>query len=135
MPGERNKNKGQVNVKVTSVKKFQKGQRIRAHCKHFHCTALYEVKTYVCADAHTVFVVRLSPPESWTCYSSHLQLCPLFRSHNFKRRHHQPAAFVILDVGTDLPSHSRVSVAVQVVVLKVNAWGRLPPTVSKEKII
>lgn len=76
-------------------------------------------------QTHNVFVVRLSPPESWTCYSSHLQLCSLFRSHDFQRRHHQPAAFVILDVGTDLPSHSRVSVAVQVVVLKVNARGAI----------
>lgn len=135
MPGEKNKTKVRSTSKWRQLKNFKKGQRIRAHCKHFYYTALYEVKTYVCADTHTVFVVRLSPPESWTCYSSHLQLCPLFRSHDFQRRHHQPAAFVILDVGTNLPSHSRVSVAVQVVVLKVNAWGRLPPTVSKEKII
>lgn len=60
------------------------------------------------------------------CYlKSHLELCSLFSSHYFQGRHHQPAAFIILDVSTNLSGHSRVSVTVQVVILQMIHIGWL----------
>jgi len=67
-------------------------------------------------------------------WETHLQFSFLLGSHDFLGFYYQPAAFVILDVCTNLSSHSRVTVTVQVVILKLKCTGWLSPQQTHRNI-
>lgn len=53
--------------------------------------------------------------------AAHLDDLLLLGCSSLKRLHHQPGAFVVLDVGANLADHLRITIAVQVVVLYLQA--------------
>lgn len=64
-----------------------------------------------CSD--TIACIHVCGPQ----HPPHLQFFPLLRGHDPQSGHHQPAAFVVLDVSANLSCHSRVTIAIQIVVL------------------
>lgn len=55
---------------------------------------------------------------------SHLQNWSLLRSHDLQSFHHQPAAFVVLDVCPNLSCHSGVAITVQEIILQNQMYER-----------
>ena len=58
----------------------------------------------------------------------YLQELPLLRRDALQALHHEPAAFIVLDVGAHLPRERRVPKAVQVIILHRD--GKLSPTTA-----
>ena len=53
----------------------------------------------------------------------YLQELPLLRRDALQALHHEPAAFIVLDVGAHLPRERRVPKAVQVIILRCDTEG------------